>query len=65
MACFLVDAPSAKAALEWGDHLTRSYCSRSGEQYLSSSVQEPTQAENSGLPVVAYGQHVSDQEIGW
>jgi hypothetical protein len=64
LATFLVAAPSEKAALEWGDHLTHDYCARTGEQYISSSI-EPPEAGAEALPVVPYGHEAHDQDIGW
>jgi len=62
LAEFLIAAPSEKAALEWGDHLSKSYCTRTGEEYISSSIEPPDGEDH---PVVAYGDEPPDQDIGW
>lgn len=67
-ACFVVDASGAPDAATWGDRLSSGYATRSGQQFLSSSVEVLEGAElpgKEGLPVIPYGYHATDEEIGW
>jgi hypothetical protein len=67
-ACFLVEAVTEAEALEWGDHLAKSFSDRKvTEKYLSSSVEpgDLTDAEVAALPLVPFGHEASDFEIGW
>lgn len=67
-ACILVDAESAERAHAWGDHLTKSWCDRSGiDRYVTSSIVPAHEAEGSleRVPVVADGDEASDEYIGW
>jgi hypothetical protein len=65
LAAFLVAAPTEKAALEWGNHLAHDYCKRTGEQFISASIESPQAGAGEDLPVVAYGDEPPDQDIGW
>ena len=67
-AVFVVTAPSAALATEWGDRLATSFSSRrETEKFLWSSVE--VEVANDGpaskLPVVAYGEDATDEFIGW
>ncbi|MCW2643197.1 MAG: hypothetical protein JWP76_5503 [Dactylosporangium sp.] len=65
-AVFIVEAPSAKEAKSWGDHLAKGRAVRAGEIYLRSSAEPYAQSpEKDTLPVVAYGVEVPDEEVGW
>ncbi len=71
-ACMLIDAPSEPDAIAWGDRLARRHSDRSGEVFLSSSLEPPIAADtgvpltpDDGLPLVVAGFDATDAEIGW
>jgi hypothetical protein len=64
-ACFVVQARSAEAAEEWGDHLARSYATRCSEIFLRSCLDLPVGAPDRRLPVICVGEEASDRKIGW
>ena len=67
-ACFRVTAISEDAALEWGDVLARSFCSRRSEMtFLSSSAElaNLSDPEVVALPRIEHGRMADDNEIGW
>jgi hypothetical protein len=67
-ACILIEAPSERAAIEWGDHLANSLCTRRPYMSVLSSQAErhsPNAPGLSTLPGVEHGHHASDDEIGW
>jgi hypothetical protein len=65
-AMFVVTAPSAALAKEWGDRLATSFSSRrETEEFLWSSVEVANDGPASRLPVVAYGEDATDEFIGW
>jgi hypothetical protein len=67
-ACFMVDAPAARQAAAWGDRLASSYATRTGQQFLSSTVETLERADLPGtdeLPVIVFGHEATDKEIGW
>jgi hypothetical protein len=65
-AVFIVVAPTAMLAQEWGDALAKSFSERrEDQQYLWSSVEIADDQTARGLPNVAYGEVASDDFIGW
>lgn len=62
-ACFLIEAQSPEAALEWGDRLSRSRAIRASEIFLWSRI-GPTSGD-ARLPIVLVGEEASDRKIGW
>jgi len=68
VACFVIDAADSQAALAWGDHIAQRYAARVRDVLLSSEVTDISLAEGSDLdqlPMVADGEDVSDEIIGW
>ncbi len=64
VACFLIKALNAEAALAWGDHVSWDYCARTGQKVLSTTVEEPDEAAWH-LPMIVVGQVADDDVIGW
>lgn len=67
-ACFIVEADSADEALAWGDHLAKSYSTRTSEYvFLRSGVEDAGTAggDLASLPVVVAGYEATDSDIGW
>lgn len=64
VACFLIEASDAAAALAWGDRVSADYGARTGQQILSSSVEEPDEAAWR-QPMIVAGQPADDSVIGW
>jgi len=66
VACFLVEAVSAKAAKAWADHLSHRR-ERDDAVFLRSSLEEQRSShlDTSGLPLVTDGVDSDDAHIGW
>ena len=63
VACFRVCADDASSAKQWGDLLARDYSLRTTNcEFLRSGIEA---ASEQSLPLVVFGQHVSDAYIGW
>lgn len=72
VACFDIEADTPDLAKSWGDHLANAFCSRHLENvFLWSGVRSPDDPYWEGvdprfvLPLVRYGEEVSDEYIGW
>jgi hypothetical protein len=63
VACFRVAATNPIAAQAWGDMLAKSHGERSGEPFLSSSVEEVDESHKV-LPLVRVGD-TDNGQIGW
>jgi len=71
VACVLLDARSAEEARSWGDHLAKERCARDESlEFISSGIRTQdtmlyAHLRVHGSPVVRYGTHPTDDEIGW
>ncbi len=68
-ACIIIESETEEKAANWGDHLSKQYCSRDEfAEFLYSKIEgfnKYSDCDLNSVPQIKFGYEASDDEIGW